>query len=109
MAAHPHHHPGDHPDGGQRDDRLELLLLPLRQVLLGHVQRARDPATEQHRAQDTQPHPPQGVAATLLAEEGGDDADDQRGLEALPEADDEGGKHEPKVRDALGRTQVILP
>ena len=43
VAAHPDDHPGDHPDRDQGDDRLELLLLPLGQVLLGDVQRPRRP------------------------------------------------------------------
>ncbi len=101
VATHPDDHPGDHPDRDQRDDRLELLLLPLRQVLLGDVERVRHAAAEQHRSRHAEPHPPQRVAATLLAEEGGDDPDDQRRLEALPQTDDEGGKHDPKVRNPL--------
>ena len=42
---------------------------------------------------DADPHLPHRVLAALLDQEGGDDADDQRGLDALAQGDDEGGDH----------------
>ena len=108
VTAHPDDHPGDHPDGRQRDHRLELLLLALGQVLLRHVEGVGDPAADDDRPDDPEPHPPQGVAPTLLAEERGDDADDQGRLEALPQTDDERGKHGRQVRDPLPSEQVSL-
>ena len=104
VAPHPHDHPRDHPDGDQRDDRLELLLLasaggsPRRRA-------GRTPTPAQSSTADATPsHIHRSASlATLLAEEGGDDPDDQRRLETLPQADDEGGKHEPEVRQPLGQ------
>jgi hypothetical protein len=109
VPAHPDDHPGDHPDRHQRDHRLELLLLALREVLLGHVQGPGGASTEEQRDQHPEPHPPQRVAPALLRQERGDDPDDQRGFEALPQADDEGRKHERKVRNPLAAVQVNLP
>ena len=48
---------------------------------------------EHHRAQDTDPHPPERLGLLALAQERRHDADDQRGLEALSQADHEGGQH----------------
>ena len=42
---------------------------------------------------DPDPHRAQGVAPSLLAQEAGDDADDERGLDPLAEADHETGQH----------------
>ena len=41
------------------------------------------PTQSDDRDPDADPHLPQRVAAALLDQEGGDDADDQRGLDAL--------------------------
>ena len=109
VPPHPDDHPGDHPDRHQRDHGLELLLLALGEVLLGHVQGPGRASAEEQRDQHPEPHPPQRVASTLLRQERGDDPDDQRRFEALPQADDEGGKHERKVRDPLAVVQVNLP
>ena len=79
------------------------------QVLLGDVEPVRHAAAQDDRAGDAEPHPAQRVAAALLAEERGDDPDDQRRLEALPQTDDEGGKHGRKVRNPLAVVQVNLP
>ncbi len=42
---------------------------------------------------DAEPHLADCVAAALLDQEGGDDADDQRGLDALAQGDDKSGDH----------------
>ena len=105
VPAHPHDHPRDHPDGDQGDDRFELLLLLLREVLLGDAQRNRRPRAEQDRSPDAEPHPPERVAPATLDEERGDDPDDQRCFEAFPEPDDEGREHLPMVRLSLLRRQ----
>ena len=38
VAAHPHDHERDDPDRGDADDRLQALLLALRQLLVEHLQ-----------------------------------------------------------------------
>ena len=93
MVVDPHDHPGDHRDGNQADDRLELLLLPLWQLLGREVETDAARGTEHDRADDPDPHPAERLRLLALAEERGHDADDQCGFETLPQADHEGGQH----------------
>ena len=55
VPAHPHDHPRDHPDRDQGDDRLELLLLLLREVLLRDPERDRDRGAQEDRGRDAEP------------------------------------------------------
>ncbi len=84
VAPHPHDHEGDHGDGEQPDDGLEALLLGLRQALLDDLEEDADADADRHGGTDPDPDLTQGIPATVAAEEGGDDADDQRRLEPLP-------------------------
>ncbi|GMA88329.1 hypothetical protein GCM10025868_35790 [Angustibacter aerolatus] len=93
MAAHPEHHPGDHAERDDADDGLELLLLALRQALLEQREHDAEAQAEHDGRADADADLAQGVAAALRDEEGRDDPDDERGLEALAQADDEGGQH----------------
>jgi hypothetical protein len=61
--------------------------------LVQRLQRERDARAERDREPDAVPHGSERLSLTSLDEERGDDADDQRGLEALSESDDERGKH----------------
>ncbi len=71
------------PTAQQADDGLQALLLALGQVVVDDLQGDRDADADQHGGDDAGPHPAQAVAAALLGEERGDDADDQGGLDAL--------------------------
>jgi hypothetical protein len=93
VPFHPDDHPRDHPDGDEADDRLELLLLALGELLLEDAKRDADGRAQQHRGEHPQPHPAHRVTPAPLAEEGRDDPDDERRLQALPEADHERGEH----------------
>ena len=83
MAAHPDDHARDDADGDERDDRLEPLLLAVRQLAAENLERQPDAKAEPGRQHDARPHPAEHVAASLLAQERGDDADDQGRLDAL--------------------------
>ncbi|MEZ5060252.1 MAG: hypothetical protein R2700_01845 [Solirubrobacterales bacterium] len=91
MPPHPDDHVGDHPHGDQADDRLEALLLALRELIVGHPEPDRDGGAGSDRDADADPHVLERVLASLLDEEGGDDPDDQGCLEPFPEGDDQRG------------------
>ncbi len=93
VLAHPDDHAGDHDHGERADDRLEHLLLALRQLALEHPQGDGDGQADRDGDGDPDPDLAQRVAAALTGQEGRDDADDQCCLEPLAEADHEGGKH----------------
>ncbi len=93
MAAHPDDHEGDHADGEQGDDRLEALLLLLRQVVVEDLQADRDAEADQHRDDDARPHPAQAIATAFLHEERGDDPNDQGGFDPFTQTDDERRQH----------------
>ena len=94
MLGHPDDHVGDHRDGHERDDGLEALLLAVRQLVVDDRAARRRRATHSATASaDAQPHRAQRVAPPLPAQEGGDDAHDQRGLEALAQGDHERRQH----------------
>ena len=93
MAAHPDDHVGHRSGGDECDDGLELLLTDLRQVLVEDLEGDPEADAEEHRHGDAGPHRAERVPATGGGEEGCDDDDDQRRLEALAEANHEGGQH----------------
>ena len=94
VPAHPHDHVGDHRDGDEPDDRLQRLLLLLRQVGARRPAAATANAGAQRRPRSRRRPTPSGRrragrwrrnAATM--------PDDQRGLEAFAQTDDERGQH----------------
>ena len=93
VLAHPDDHEGDEADGDEADHRLEPLLLLLRELPGQGVEPDADRQAQHDGGADTDPHVAQRIGPTLLSQEGRHDADDQRGLEALSQTDDEGGKH----------------
>jgi hypothetical protein len=93
VLTHPDHHVGDHRHGERPDDGLQAFLLALRQVVGEHLQRHADADAQDDRDGDPGEHPADQVAATLLAQERRDDADDEGRLEPFPQTDDEGGQH----------------
>ena len=99
VAAHPDDHVGDCGGRDERDERLELLLADLGQVLVEDLQRDPEADAEEHGHADAGPHRAQRVPAAGGGEEGGDDDDDQRRLEALAEADHEGRQHALALRE----------
>ena len=105
VPAHPDDHEGDHADRDRRDDGLELLLLTLRKRLIEHLQCYRNADAQRHSEQDTGPHGAKRIPAALLAQERGDDAYDQRGLDSFSQPDHERRQHDhslighPNVRE----------
>jgi hypothetical protein len=93
VAPHPDDHVGDGGDGDDADDRLQALLLFLRQLFADQVEADADGGAEDDRDADPDPHLAHRVPAPLLDQEGRDDADDERGLDALSQSDYEGGNH----------------
>ena len=93
VPPHPDDHPGHGRDCDQRDDRLETLLLPVRQLTAEQLEADADRGAQPDRERDPGPHPAQHVAAAFLPEERGHDADDERRLDTLSEPDHEGGDH----------------
>ena len=93
MLGHPDDHVGDHRDGHQGDDRLEALLLALGQLVVDEAQDHGNGHAERDGQADAHPHRAQGIRAPLALEEGGDDAHDERGLEALAQGDHERRQH----------------
>ena len=53
----------------------------------------RDDDADRDRERDADPHRTHRLALVPLGQEGGDDADDEGGFDALPETDDERGQH----------------
>ena len=93
VAGHPDDHVADRRHGDQTDDRLQPLLLFLREFFAEDVEADADRGAEDDRDRDPDPHLAERVPAPLLDQEGGDDADDERGLDALSQGDYEGGDH----------------
>ena len=93
MPPHPDDHAGHQADRDQPDDGLQGLLPALRQAALEQVEDEAEPQAQRHGRGHAEPDLADGVPAALADQEGGHDADDQRGLEALAQADDEGGQH----------------
>jgi hypothetical protein len=79
--------------GQQEDGGLESLLLPLGQVRGDHLQRDGHADADRDRRGGADPDLAERVLTPLLAQEGGDDPDDQRGFETLPQPDHERGQH----------------
>jgi hypothetical protein len=101
VPPHPDDHVGDGGDGDDADDRLQPLLLLLRQLFADQVEADADRGAEDDRDPDPDPHLPHRVLPPLLDQEGGDDADDQRGLDALAQGDDEGRNHSVETGAAV--------
>ena len=68
-------------DRDEGDDGLEPLLLPVRQLLAEELEPDADGDADGDAIADAGPDPAERVAPALLAQERGDDADDQRRFE----------------------------
>jgi hypothetical protein len=97
VPFHPNDHVGHHQDRNGADDALQTLLLTLRQVLRDHPKQDADSRAQQHTRAHADEHPTEYVAAALFDQERGDDADDERRLEAFPQADHKGREHDRPV------------
>ena len=92
VAPHPQDHPGDEADGHQGQDAADDLLglecqglgAPGQDGAQSQGQKGGEPHTEPQLGED--------IAALGLDEVGGDDADDERGLETLSQCDEEIGQ-----------------
>ena len=93
MPAHPENHVGDHDNGDRPDDRLEPLLLLLREVLGDDLERHTDGDADQDSDRHADPDLAQGIAPALLAQECGHDAHDECRLHAFSESDHERREH----------------
>ena len=93
VVRHPDDHVRDHRDGDQRDDRLEPLLRAVGELVVDDAEHDRDADAQDDGQRHARPHRPEPVGPARAAQEGGDDPDDQRRLEALAQGDDEGGQH----------------
>ena len=93
VALHPDDHVGDARDGHQGEDRLQPFLLFVRERPVDGLQDQRHRQAQRDRQADPVPHRSQRLALPALDQERGDDPDDERGLEAFAESDDEGGQH----------------
>ena len=93
LAAHPEQHPRQDGDSQDRGDALCCFLDDERQP----ADRRDDGDARGDRQGDRGDHPDpdlrQGVAPANLHEVGGDDPDNQSGLEALAQGDEERGNH----------------
>ncbi len=89
MPAHPHDHVRDARDGDERQDPLHDLPLLERQRKADEVEPDGDGDTYCRREQNPQPYETQGSTLASLTQKRRDDAHDERGFEALAEADDE--------------------
>ena len=108
VLPHPDDHVGDHADRDEGHDRLEALLLPVRECAFSEVQANADGRAQDRGGANAERDPAQRVPAPVVAQERGDDAHDESGLEALTKPDDECRKHErPHQRTAdLARIRV---
>jgi hypothetical protein len=103
VLPHENDHVGHQADREGADHRLQALLLSLWQAGGDHLQRDRDADADQHRYRRAGPDLPQRVPSALLSQERGDDADDERRLESLPQPDHECRQHQSSLR-LLGRS-----
>jgi hypothetical protein len=83
MPAHEQDHVGHHDHGNGADDGLEALLLALRQLGGDDLEDYADGDADGDGHRHTDPHLAQGIASSLLTEEGRHDADDEGGFQPL--------------------------
>ena len=93
MTAHPDDHVGDAGDGDEGQHALHDLPLLEGEVLADDAEDDRDTDAQGDRDGDPEPHRSDRFALASLDQEGGDDADDQGGLDAFAETDHERGQH----------------
>ena len=87
--GHPEDHPGDEADRDDRQQAADQLLGLEGQALRTEGQREAEAERDADRDADADPDPGQQVAAVGLDQIGDQDADDERRLEALAQADQE--------------------
>ena len=88
---HPEDHPGDHGDGDQGEGAADDLLGLEGEGLGAPREQGAEGEREAGGQGDADPHLGEDVSTVGAHEVGGDDADDERGLEALAEGDEEVG------------------
>ena len=93
LAAHPEEHPREHADGEDAGEALEGLLDDERQPLDREGDHQPDRDRQADRGNDADRDLAERVAPADLHEVGGDDADDERGLEAFAKHQEERGEH----------------
>ena len=93
LATHPEEHPGEDDDREDRSKALDALLDDERQTTDGRDHQPTDDDREHQGRRDADPHAAHGVAAIEPDEVRGDDAHDERRLEALAKRDEERGGH----------------
>jgi hypothetical protein len=93
LPAHPEGHVGEHGDRDEADDRLHHLLRPVIELARGESEGHPDHRAEEDPPRDAYPHRGQQVLTSRLHEICADDADDQRGLEPLPDHDEQRCQH----------------
>jgi hypothetical protein len=91
---HPEHHAGQDGDRGEPDRRFKQLLNLLRKFGIGRVKRDADAEAKQRGKHDAGPNLGHRRPLTDLFQIGGDNADDERGLDSLPRHDQEWHKHQ---------------
>ena len=104
VLGHPDDHVGDHRDGHEAPTTVSRPSCWRWGSSLSTIRSTTATATHSATASaDAHPHRAQRVGPPLAAQEGGDDAHDQRGLEALAEGDHERRQHaNPPGRSWLG-------
>jgi hypothetical protein len=91
--AHPEHHRTQDAHGDQADDAFKQLLLFLRKLGTDQFQAATYQQGEGGAEENADPHGGHPLAAAGLFEVAGDDANDQCGLDAFAQHDQERNEH----------------
>ena len=87
LPAHPKHHPREKASGDQHRCSLEDVLGPALELRADDEQERPGDRADDDGGERAQPDRREPVAATTAVEECEDDADDERGLEALAQHD----------------------
>ena len=105
VRRHPQVVPGEHDDGDAQHRRVEEFLADAARQFGDALGAERDDAGAGEPGDDARREP--AVAAGHGARRGGDDADDQRGLEDFAEDDDGGGEHGDRLVALLGDDHAL--
>ena len=93
LATHPEQHPGQDRHGEQAGEPLERLLDGDRQATDREGDDESDDGRQRQCGNDAEHHRAESIAAPQLDQVGADDADDERGLQALAEQQEERSSH----------------
>ncbi|CCJ83835.1 hypothetical protein BN133_212 [Cronobacter dublinensis 582] len=91
--THPEHHPGEDHNGDGRHDALEQLLLFLRELAGGFVDKNTEAQAERGGKKHADPHHAEPVAALGALEVAGNKADDERCFKAFTQHNQKRNKH----------------